>query len=183
MCACSLLLGVPSAIQAQQRSRTFAEVSAGVITQESQYNVRSGGPGGTAAFAVGRELSEWLTLGGRLSASRFNAPPQIISPGGCFPIGTPCVFPTASNVNVATLGVTGEYHPPVTELVPLVLFGAGARFVSESPFRSSNDARPYVEVGLGGMLAKWGLRARYQATTPGSDLPKWMIPLTLDYRF
>jgi hypothetical protein len=165
---------------AQLQSRTFAELGGGAITQESQFNVRSG-VGATAAFAVGRALSEQLTLEGRLSASAFAAPQQITNPGGC--LGrSPCVFPSASNVRVVTLGASGEYHSTPTPIMPLVLFGLGGRYVSEAPERGS-DARPYGEVGVGLMLHHWGLRARYQATTAGSELPKWMIPVTLDYRF
>jgi hypothetical protein len=180
ICVCSLLLAVPLTAHAQEQSRTFAELGAGVITQESQFNVRSG-VGATAAIAVGRALSEQLTLEARLSASAFAAPQEIINPGGC--LGrSPCIFPSASNVRVVTIGGSGEFHSAPAPIMPLVLFGLGGRYVSEVPERGS-DTRPYGEVGVGLMFHHWGLRARYQATSAGSELPKWMIPVTLDYRF
>jgi hypothetical protein len=158
----------------------FAELGGGVITQESQFNVRSG-IGATAAFAVGRSLSDQLTLEGRMSASAFPAPQQFTNPGGC--LGrSPCIFSSASSVRVITIGGSGEFHSTPEPITPLVLFGLGGRHVTEAPERGS-DTRPYGEVGVGLMLRHWGLRARYQATTAGSELPKWMIPVTLDYRF
>jgi hypothetical protein len=180
ICVCSLTLAVPLAAHAQQQSRWFGQLSGGVITQESQFDVRSG-VGATAAFAVGRALSELLTLEGRLSASAFAAPEEFINPGGCLG-ASPCIFPSASSVRVVTIGGSGEFHSVPTPIMPLVLFGLGGRYVSEAPERGS-DTRPYAEVGVGLMLHQWGIRARYQATTAGSELPKWMIPVTLDYRF
>lgn len=180
ICVCSVLLAVPHTAHAQQQSRWFGQLSGGVITQESQFNVRSG-VGATAAFAGGRALSEQLTLEGRLSASAFAAPQEIINPGGCLGV-LPCIYPSPSSVRVVTLGASGEYHSTPAPIMPLVLFGLGGRHVSEAPERGS-DTRPYAEVGVGLMSHQWGLRARYQATTAGSELPKWMIPVTLDYRF
>lgn len=95
---------------------------------------------------------------------------------------SPCIFPTASDVRVVTLGASGEYHSTPMPIMPLVLFGVGGRYVSEDPFRKS-DMRPYAEAGVGLMFQQWGLRARYQATTVVTDLPNWMIPVTLSYRF
>ena len=180
ICVCSVLLAVPHTAHAQQQSRWFGQLSGGVITQESQFNVRSG-VGATTAFAGGRALSEQLTLEGRLSASAFAAPREFINPGGCLG-ASPCIFPSASSVRVVTLGASGEYHSTSAPIMPLVLFGLGTRHVSEAPERGS-DTRPYAEFGVGLMSQQWGLRARYQATTAGSELPKWMIPVTLDYRF
>jgi hypothetical protein len=180
ICVCSLLVAVPLAAHAQARSRTFAELGGGVITQASQFNVRSG-IGATAALAVGRTLSEQLTLEGRMSGSAFPAPQQFTNPGGC--LGrSPCIFPSASSVRVITIGGSGEFHSTPEAITPLVLLGLGTRYVTEAPERGG-DTRPYGEVGVGLMFSHWGLRARYQATTAGSDLPKWMIPVTLDYRF
>ena len=180
ICVCGLLLAVPLTAQAQGQSRWFSQLSGGVITQESQFNVRSGF-GVTAAFAVGRPLSEQLTLEGRLSASVFDSPRHYVNPGGCLG-ASPCPAPSVGDLRAVTLGASGEYHSAPARIMPLVLFGLGARHVSEAPERG-NDTRPYAEVGVGLMSHPWGFRARYQATTAGRDLPKWMIPVTLDYRF
>jgi hypothetical protein len=140
---CSSLLLAPAFAEAQALSRTFVEVSGGVATQAPLLSVRSG-VGATAALAVGRQLSEPLTLEARLSASVFGAPERFVSPGGCLGV-SPCTLPAPSTVRVVTLGASGEYSFATTPVRPLALIGLGGRYVSEAPERGS-DTRPYGEL-------------------------------------
>jgi hypothetical protein len=183
ICAANLLFAVVSTAHAQRVPRNFAELSAGAATEESEYDVRSTF-GLTAGFAVGRLVASQLAAEARVSMSRFPAPQQITPPGFCR-AQMPCIYPSVSDVGITTIALGGEYtFAPAADQSAraLILAGAGARYVSEHPYRGS-DTRPFAELGAGITFAHWGIRARYQRSTPGPDLPKWVLPLTLDFRF
>src|SRR5262245_43386119 len=84
---------------AQQRRSHFYEIGAGVIAQESQFNVRSRF-GATAGFAYGGRFAERFAVAAVVSGAMFAAPTQFISPAGCFG-AYPCTYPLASTVRVA----------------------------------------------------------------------------------
>jgi len=73
--------------------------------------------------------------------------------------------------------------PDYYDAVPFLLVGTGMRHLTESPERDSDD-RPYGEVGLGlTMASRFVVRVDYQATQPGSELPRWAVPVTLGIAF
>jgi hypothetical protein len=179
-CTCAFGIAFGTPCLAQHDSRQFYEVSAGLNMEESQFSVRSGA-GPTATLSLGAHLNRWFAVDGTVGGAVFGAPERITNPGGCLG-AEPCVFPQPSTVKVATLSIGAEYSIAGTVNAPLLSAGVGVRTLSESPQRG-NDTRPFVEIGAGVLLGRWALRARYQAASPGSDLPKWMLPMTLGYRF
>jgi hypothetical protein len=168
----------------QPRSYDF-QVNAGAIGQEGQLGVRAS-VGATVSTEVTKRLPYRFSVGPSLSIAAFPPPePSIPSPGGCLGM-QPCKQPSASVVWVATLGVIGLYTLPTPnyyEAAPVLLVGAGMRHLTESPERDSDD-RPYGDLGLGlKMAGRFVLRVEYQATPPGSELPKWALPVTLGIAF
>jgi len=168
-----------------QQPRTYDfQVNAGMIGQEGQLGVR-GSVGATASAQVTKRLPYHFSVGPSLSLAAFPAPERFLSPGGCLG-AQPCILPSPSVVRIATLGIIGAYtvpSPDYYDAVPFLLAGAGVRHLTESPERDSDD-RPYGEVGLGMTMAnRFVLRVEYLATPPGSELPKWAVPVTLGIAF
>lgn len=179
-CACAFGIAFAAPCHAQGHTRQFYEIGVGLNTEEPQFAIRSE-TGPTVGFALGHPLNSQLSVNGSLMAAIFGSPKQFVSPGGCLGSG-PCDPPMASTVEVGTLGFGAEYALSRMSTTPLVTAGGGVRYLSESPQRE-NDVRPFVELGAGVLLGRWTVRARYQAASPGSDLPKWMMPITIGYRF
>jgi hypothetical protein len=166
-----------------QQPRTYdVRLHAGVAAQPGLLGVRSQ-VGATLAAEVMRRLPHHFSVGPSLSVAGFPKPEQFISPAGCFG-AYPCIPPSPSVVRIATFGVVGDYTPPSPDVVaPFFLVGLGMRHLTESPERP-DDNRPYAEVGLGAtVVRRFVVRARYQATRPGSQLPKWALPVTFGLAF
>jgi hypothetical protein len=166
-----------------QQPKTYDfRLHAGVAVQPGLLSVRSQ-VGATAAVDVMRRLPHHFSVGPSLSIAGFPKPEQYISPGGCLGV-YPCIRPSPSVVRIATLGVVGDYILPSNDdVAPFFLVGLGMRHLTESPERPS-DNRPYAEVGLGAtVFRRFVVRARYQATRPGSQLPKWALPVTFGLAF
>lgn len=167
---------------AQQPKTYDIQLHAGIAAQAPLLGVRSS-VGATVAIEAMRRLPHRFSAGPSLSLAGFPAPERFISPGGC--LGAyPCIPPSPSVVRIATLGVVAEYAPPSSDdVAPLFLAGVGMRHLTESPERH-NDARPYAEAGVGAsVFRRVVVRVRYQATRPGSKLPKWAVPITLGVAF
>jgi len=168
-----------------QPPRTYdVQVNAGAIGQEGQLGVRTS-LGATLSAAVTKRIPYHLSVGPSVSVAVFPAPEPFVSPGGC--LGAhPCNPPSASAVRIATLGIIGFYAPPApdySDVAAFLLLGAGMRHLTESPERDS-DNRPYGEAGCGlKMGGRFVVRIEYQATQPGSELPKWAVPVTLGIAF
>jgi len=179
-CACALAIALPTSSHAQHVGQTFGELSAGIATEEEQFSVRSG-HGLSGGLGIGRQLSDLFSLEARLGYSSFGAPAEIITPGGC--LGrSPCVLPRASDVRITTAGLATELSSAGSGPRPVLLLGVGGRYLTESPERGA-DLRPYVEAGAGVTVGHCMVRVSYQATAPGRELPKWLMPLTVGYRF
>jgi hypothetical protein len=165
---------------AQQRA-THYEVGVGMIAQQRQLGVRSG-VGASATFSAGRQLTRGISVRGTAAAAAFGRPDPWGSTAACSSF-VPCPPPPSpSRVRVATLGTNAEYVASRTGLEPIVFGGIGIRYLTESPQRGA-DTRPYMELGCGAAFRRWTLRVRYEAARPGSDLPKWMMPAALGFRF
>jgi hypothetical protein len=160
------------------------QVSAGAIGQEGQLGVRTS-LGATASAEVTKRLPHHFSVGSLLSVAAFPAPEPFVHPVYC--VGAqPCKEPSPSVVRIATLGIIGLYTPPTPDSydgAPFLVAGAGMRHLTESPERNS-DIRPYGEIGLGLIMAgRFVFRVEYQATQPGSELPRWAVPVTLGVAF
>jgi hypothetical protein len=171
------------AAQTVQRAAYFS-VEAGLATEPEQFSVRS--PFGFAlAAGVGRSLSEHRAIEGRFGVELFGAPTQIISPGGC--LGqVPCSLPQPSVVRVFTLAGDLLFSRHLRATGPLVIAGAGLRYITEAP-EHSPELRPFAEIGAGVArafgAARVGIEARYQLAVSGADLPQWTMPIGINVRF
>ena len=176
---------LPLTALSQQPKAYDVQLHAGVVAQEGQSNLRS--PTGVgASFEVLKRLPHSFAAGPSLSVAGFPQPHPYIPPGyGCFFGGSNCRMPSPSVVRTAMLGVAGTYTLPSSDedVAPFVLAGFGMRHLTEAPERG-NDVRPYGEIGLGATAYRRFVgRIRYQATSPGSELPKWSMPITVGVTF
>jgi hypothetical protein len=177
--ACAFAIAMVGPCRAQGRVRSFYEVDAGVLDIDPELGVR-GETGAAASLALGRTLGKGFGVQADLGLAAVAAPKQWASLLACYPVA--CVPPLPSKVRIASFGGSAEYRFAVLPVAPFLLVGAGFRSLTEAPQRGG-DARPYAEYGVGVAFGRVSIRARYQGARPGKDLPDWMMPITLGYRF
>ncbi|MDB4889813.1 MAG: hypothetical protein JWL61_1668 [Gemmatimonadetes bacterium] len=182
MCVLLSVAG-PGGLHAQRAgSGTYVTVSGGVAVERATFAVRSD-LGFALAAAAGRQLSAHVAVETRVSAARFSAPAQFISPGGCLG-AQPCVPPVPSVVTAITIGESVVYRASWL-LNPSVNAGAGIRRLSQSA--DGAEVRPYSELGAGlgtGVgTTVVSLEARMQMAPTSRDFARWVVPISVGVRF
>ncbi len=171
--------------QAQSTPHTFYfAMDAGMAAERAQLGVRSD-IGVALAATIGRRLAGGLAVEASVGGARFGAAEESISPGGCLGV-VPCSPPAPSPVHVITFGGNAIYTASSSHVAPILLAGAGVRYLSEAPEQSS-ETRPYAEFGAGIAMpigaASWRISARMQVAPSTRGLPRWTVPIMTGVQF
>lgn len=174
----------PAALAQTTAQAGYVAISGGAVFEPSEYNVR-GDRGFAMGIAMGRQRNAALGVEAGAGFEHIPAPLEITTPGGC--LGrTPCTYPSASDVNVATLGRRLIAAPATTGIYPMVSAGGGLRYASEEP-EAGYRVSAHGEVGFGFALAagsvSWTLETRFQRALLPGNMPPWTLPLMIGLRF